>query len=141
MLLGNHCIKTWSTNQQVVALSSGEAEYYGMVKGSSNALGVRGIISGLGVQVSVRLHTDSSAAKGISNPRGLGKLRHIELSELWLQEQVARGRIKVFKIRGEDNFADSLTKHSNSDRIVQTLRGVNQKVVGGRHAIMPSVAQ
>ena len=84
ILLGCHCIKTWSANQQVVALSSGEAEYYGMVKGGSNALGIRGIVSDLGVQASVRLHTDSSAAKGISNRRGLGKVRHIELSELWL---------------------------------------------------------
>ena len=31
--LGSHVIKTWSATQGVVALSSGEAEYYGIVKG------------------------------------------------------------------------------------------------------------
>ena len=31
--LGKHTIRTWSLTQYVVALSSGEAEYCGMVKG------------------------------------------------------------------------------------------------------------
>ena len=38
--LGNHTIKTWSTNQAVIALSSGEAEYYALVKSASVAIGI-----------------------------------------------------------------------------------------------------
>ena len=140
-MLGTHCIKTWSTNQQVVATSSGEAEYYGMVKGASNGLGVQGMLLDAGVTLGITLRTDSSAAKGIASRRGLGKVRHIELAELWLQDQVARGKIKIEKIRGDDNFSDSLTKHSNPERISQTLRGVYQRLVRGRHAIMPTVAK
>ena len=34
-MLGSHMIKGWSTTQSVIALSSGEAEYYGLVRGSS----------------------------------------------------------------------------------------------------------
>ena len=45
------------------------------------------------------------------------------------------------KIRGEDNFSDSLTKHSSQDRIKQTMDGVSQKAVPGRHKIMPEVAK
>ena len=138
---GCHCIKTWSATQQVIALSSGEAEYYGMVKGAANAMGVSGMFQDMGVQHTIILYTDSSAAKGISSRRGLGKVRHIELNELWLQDQVARGRIAVRKIRGEDNFSDSLTKHSNSERIRQTMNGTLQKVARGRHEIMPEVAR
>ena len=87
------------------------------------------------------LYTDSSAAKGISSRGGLGKVRHIELSELWLPDQVARGKVDVRKVRGEDNFSDSLTKHSTPDRIRQTMDGSFQKIVPSRHAIMPEVAQ
>ena len=141
VMLGLHCLKTWSSNQPVVALSSGEAEFYGMVKGSSNALGIKGTLDDMGVGVSISVYTDSSAAKGIASRRGLGKVRHVELSELWLQDQVAKGRIRVHKVGGDENFADSFTKHSNSDRISQTLHGTNQKIVAGRHSIMPSVAQ
>ena len=32
-MLGKHCIKTWSASQGAVALSSAEAEFYGMIEG------------------------------------------------------------------------------------------------------------
>ena len=138
---GCHGIKTWSATQQVIALSSGEAEYYGMVKGAGNALGLAGVFRDMGIKQEIVLYTDSSAAKGISTRRGLGKLRHVELNELWLQDQVSRGRIAVRKIKGEDNFSDSLTKHSSPDRIRQTMMGTLQKIMPGRHPIMPEVAR
>ena len=138
-MLGEHCIKTWSSNQRVIALSSGEAEFYGIVKGATNALGVSGVLKDLGVNLSVAVSTDSSAAKGIANRRGLGKLRHIELSELWVQDLVATGRLVILKIDGSDNSSDSLTKHSTGDRIGQTLKFCNQMIASGRHNIMPMV--
>ena len=135
--LGEHCIKAWSSNQSVIALSSGEAEFYGIVKGATNALGFVGIMKDFNVDVSVSVSTDSSAAKGIANRRGLGKLRHIELSELWVQDLIAKGRITVYKINGNENSSDSLTKHSTGERIGQTLKFCNQVIEKGRHSIMP----
>ena len=41
IMLGQHMIKSWSSTQSVIALSSGEAEYYSMVKGGSIGLGVQ----------------------------------------------------------------------------------------------------
>ena len=38
-MFGSHLLKTWSSTQNVVALSSGEAEFYGLVKGASQGLG------------------------------------------------------------------------------------------------------
>ena len=70
---GQHGIKTWSSAQPVIALSSGEAEYYGMVKGTGNALGTSGVLQDLGIKLPITLYTDSSAAKGIASRRGLGK--------------------------------------------------------------------
>ena len=90
-MLGTHCINTWSVNQVYIALSSGEAEYYGAIRGASQSLGLRAMLADLGVQAGVQLMVDASAAIGIATRRGLGKIRHIELNELWLQEQVARG--------------------------------------------------
>ena len=84
-MIGKHSLKFWSVTQHVIALSSGEGEYYGMVKGASNAIGVSGMLR--------NMFTDSSAAKGISSRRGLGKVRRIEVNELWLQDQVARGKV------------------------------------------------
>ena len=33
VFIGEHWVKGWSHTQAVIALSSGEAEYYGLVKG------------------------------------------------------------------------------------------------------------
>ena len=87
-MIGEHCIKSWSVTQSVIAPSSGEAEYYSLVKGASVALGIVGMLCDFGCNLSVVLHTDSIAAKGIGSRRGLGKVRHIELSPLWLQDKL-----------------------------------------------------
>ena len=76
------CLKTWSSTQAVLALSSGEAEYYVALKGASLALGMRSIAGDLGITLDIRLHTDSAAAKGIMLRRGLGKMRHLEVGFL-----------------------------------------------------------
>ena len=41
LVLGSHLIKSWSSTQADVALSSGEAEYYGTVKAGGMGLGYR----------------------------------------------------------------------------------------------------
>ena len=138
---GGHAIKTWSANQQVIALSSGEAEYYGIVKGATIAKGLQSMLLDFGISARIVIHTDASAAKGIANRRGLGKVRHIELCQLWVQEEVAQGRISIRKIDGRDNYSDSLTKHSNAERIAQTMRETGQCVTAGRHALMPALAR
>ena len=53
---------------------------------------------------------DSSAAKSFVSRRGLGKMRHLEIRDLWLQKEVADGTLEVFKTPGDDNPADLMTK-------------------------------
>ena len=77
--LGEHVIKSWSLTQSIVTLSSGESEYYGLVRGSSVALGTRSLMGELGVDLKVTVHADASAAIGIAQRRGVGKVRHIEV--------------------------------------------------------------
>ena len=65
-MIGSHCIRTWSSTQASVTLSSGEAEYYGLVKAAGAGLGHQSLMDDLGVHLSVRVWTDSSAALGVS---------------------------------------------------------------------------
>ena len=110
---GAHLIKTWSTTQSVIALSSGEAEYYGLVEGASQGLGMRAMLTELGVESNVVVQTDASAAKGIALRRGMGTNRHIEFNQLWVQDKVAKGEVKIKKIATTENIADHLTKYLN----------------------------
>ena len=140
-MIGRHLIKTWSSTQQSISLSSGEAEYYGMVKGASVALGVRSMLADLGVDLEIRLRTDASAAKGIASRRGLGKIRHIEVNQLWLQGKVANGEVTIIKVAGEKNVADALTKAVDGNKVVEHVTKTGGRFEEGRHELAPEVAK
>ena len=63
------------------------------------------------------LCTDSSAAKSFSSRRGLGKMRHIDVKHLWLQDLVKKGEIRLAKVLGDQNPADLFTKYLDRARI------------------------
>ena len=100
IMLGNHCLRTWSSTQTVIALSSGEAELYGISKGASMGIGFTSIIKDMGFDLKINIHTDSSAAIGITKRSGLGKVRHIQVQELWIQAAAKSGKFTVSKIPG-----------------------------------------
>ena len=52
-------IKDLSNTQSVIALSPGEAEFYGLVRGTSIGIGIRGLVQDLGMRFRVRASTDS----------------------------------------------------------------------------------
>ena len=64
LLHGAHVVKAWSRTQASVALSSGEAELYALVKASVEMLGLRNLAKEMGLELKGTLYTDSSAAKG-----------------------------------------------------------------------------
>ena len=142
-MIGAHVIKSWSNTQAIIALSSGGAEFYGIVKGASIGIGLRNILNDLGiqdkVQLKIRLKTDSSAAKGIASRKGIGKVRHIEVNQLWVQDRVAKGEIELIKVPGAINVADALTKSVESDKLQSHMEQVNLSLKSGRHELMPEV--
>ena len=123
MMVGAHLLRSWSSTQPVIAMSSAEAEYYALVEGATRSLGLQSMMRELGLRRSVFLQTDSSAAKSFASQRGLGRMRHIEVKDLWLQEAICRSRLKVVKIRGDENPADIFTKYlSAADTELQCAR-------------------
>ena len=131
-MFGSHCIKTWSSSQGPDALSSAEAELYGMIEGVTRAKGLRSLAFELGfrdLSNVVKLGTDSSAAKSFVNRRGLGRMRHLEIRDLWLQREVSKGLLEVSKIPGEKNPADLMTKILSFGEAVDRLSWMNLHVV------------
>ena len=86
IMIGSNYIKSWSKNQSVIALSSAEAELYAIIKTSSETVGIISILKGWNVRHQADIMADASAALGIIGRTGLGKLRHIDTSYLWLQQ-------------------------------------------------------
>jgi hypothetical protein len=94
-MFGSHCLKTYSQTQETIAVSSGESEFYDIVKAATMGVGIKSMCTDLGVEVEVQLNTDSSSARGISSRRGAGTVRHVEVRELWVQERVCRGEWSI----------------------------------------------
>jgi hypothetical protein len=114
LMLGEHVIKCWSATQASLALSSGEAEYYGVVRGTGVGLGQQALGRDGGFCLPIRVWTDSSAAMGTAARQGLGKLRHLECHSLWVQQRLRRKEFELRKVLGTDNPADLFTKHMDS---------------------------
>ena len=87
LMRGSHFLKAWSKTQSLVALSSAESEFYATVKASTDALGVLAMMSDFKHDGRIRLHVDASAALGVIQRKGIGKIRHLATSALWLQSQ------------------------------------------------------
>ena len=137
IMFGGHCLKSWSLTQKVIASSSGEAQYYGLVKSGSQGLGIRGLLGDLGVERTVVLNIGASAAIGIASRRGLGKVRHNEVSQLWLQQRVANGNLSAQKVDGVSNLADALTKHLQKGPLASHMESVRLEIRDGRRPLMP----
>ena len=55
-------------------------------------------------KLTLKIGTDSSAAKGFATRRGLGRQRHVSTRFLWLQDKVSKGDLKVVKLARQTNW-------------------------------------
>jgi hypothetical protein len=131
MVLGKHLVKSWSTTQSTIALSSGEAEFYALVEGASRALGVEALMDDMGMVGKVRLWSDSSAGRSISLRKGAGKMRHLQVKYLWLQDATFEKRVTIEKVKGTEDPADVATKFLTAAEMQDVVKkyGVLMKVV------------
>ena len=132
LMLGRHPLRTWSSTQATVATSSAEAELYAMAEGASRGLGFQSTLQEITDDVSLRVlrvWTDSAAAKAFASTRGLGRMRHVQVKDLWIQSLVKTGRISLGKVRGDLNVADALTKYHDGARCKAILALSGLRVV------------
>ena len=140
MMRGSHCIKHWSTTQPTIALSSGEAELGGLCKGAANAIGLRSVARDLGISLRLRIRSDATAALGIARRLGIGKIRHLDTSLLWIQQKIKQKDLSVDKVLGADNPADCLTKHVDRATMLKHLAAMGLEYEDGRADSAPQLA-
>eukprot|EP00969_Alexandrium_andersonii_P083598 3687777-Alexandrium_andersonii.AAC.1 len=68
-------------------MSSGEAELAGIVNGAAEGLGLTAIAQDLGFSASLEVCAGSSAAIGICLRAGIGRVRHLAVGQLWVQDR------------------------------------------------------
>ena len=94
----------------MVALFTGEAEYYLVVSGVSNLLGEISTALDWEIKTINEINMDASAGISMGSHRGLGKAKHMDTQFYWVQERVAQNNFKIKKIGTNDILADVFTK-------------------------------
>ena len=107
-----HCLKVWTNKQQVVSLSSAESELW---------LGIQSVAKDLGISCGVTLHLHATATMCLVNRRGLGKAKHVDVQNLWIQEASKSGRFITKKVGTNVNPADLVTKPLPRPKIEQLM--------------------
>ena len=108
---GKHLLRHMSCLQTLVALSSGEGEYYALIRGACTGLGIQSHYQDWMIDVPIQVYNGSSAARSVARRRGIGgRLRYLQTRHSWLQSRVALGHLKLDVVAGEQNPADTLTK-------------------------------
>ena len=138
-MYGTRCIKHWSATQSTIALSGGEAELGGVCKGASNGLGLKSVSSDLGIGYELMVQTDATAAMGMARRGGIGKVRHLDVSQLWIQERLKNKSFGLRKVLGTDNPSDALTKYLSRPELVKHLTSMSMVYESGRAALAPSL--
>ena len=108
--VGLHVIKSWSKMQSVVALSSAEAELYASVRTASETIGIKNLAADLGMVTEISLHIDAKATLGMLHRKGVGRVKHVDTNQLWLQDAVKSGQVVPKKVGTRENVADLMTK-------------------------------
>ena len=136
-MFGKHCVHHWAKTQTTVSLSSGEAELHGICMGAQQGLGLQSICRDLGFAYKLRVHTDATAAIGIARRRGMGKIRHLDCTDLWIQEKVRSGAVELTKVLGTENPADAFTKHVERKTLDMMMGKIGLVKLEGRPKLAP----
>ena len=121
-MFGKHMIESSCARQATVALSSGEAEFYALTRGVAAGIMSQQIWEIINYKLPVVAKTDSTAGRGIAHRKGCGKVKHLSIRELWLQDFVQEGKVRVVKEPTKTNIADVGTKALPGSRISELVR-------------------
>ena len=88
-----------------------------MTAGVAEGKLVQSMLEELGEPVKLQILTDSIAAIGITKRLGPGRVRHLEVKDLWIQDELRKGKLTVRHLPGESNPADLLTKFVPKPRL------------------------
>ena len=81
------------------------------MKAAQESIGMGAMGRELCMELSIRLLVGASAALGVAQRQGIGKIRHLQTGALWIKEQELKKVLYMNKVNGTDNCSDILTKN------------------------------
>ncbi|KAL7128501.1 hypothetical protein ABFS83_13G000400 [Erythranthe nasuta] len=121
------CICWKSQLQNIVSISTTEAEYIAATEAVKESLWLKGLLSEIGfLKVKVVIFSDSqSGIQLCKNPVFHDRTKHIEIKYHFIRKVVEKGEINLEKIPSEFNPADMGTKCLPVEKLRSCLRTLN----------------
>ena len=88
----------------------------------------------------VEVFVDASAAVGVAQRKGFGRIRHMGTQALWIQDAVRQRKVSLTTIEGTVNPADTITKFLGSAELAAMMARLGLEALDGRAALAPQMA-
>ena len=82
--------------------------------------------------------SDAVAAIGIVRRQGLGRVRHLAVGDLWVQQRAKNGEVEYKKLEGKLNTSDILTKPVDRETIMRHMQSLGLHFRSGRNPCTPA---
>ena len=115
-------ITCWSRTQSTIAQSTCEAELVALSTGAVEGRYIQHVLQELSQTAALQLSSDSQSTLNHTLRRGVGRIKHLELRYLWLQDELRAGRLQLKHIGSVVNPADLLTKAMTKGRMEYLLK-------------------
>ena len=109
-MFGDHALKAYTQKQKIIARSGAEAELYSAALGPSESKGIVSLLRDLGYEMKPVLAIVAKATEHILRWQGTGKLKHIDVAYLWMQDEIRSKWLRVRRVKSEENVAYFETK-------------------------------
>ena len=75
-----------------------------VVRGATEALGIQAGLRDFNRKVIISIRSDATAAIGMVKRLGLGRVRHLSMADLWIQQRVRMGEMSMAKWPGSQKI-------------------------------------
>ena len=79
--------------------------------------------------------TDSDAGRAVCSRKGFGKLKHVNIRFLWIQDAVAKKKVTLKREPIISNVADLGTKHLTEERFEALRKMVDMEAISERNSV------
>ena len=84
------------------------------------------------------MKSDAVAAIDIVKRQGLGRVRHLAVADLWVQQRAKAGEVHYRKLAGKVNTSDMMTKPVEQEVIRRHMQSLGLIFKEGRHEATPA---
>ena len=95
------------------------------------------LLRDFGMNPTLEIQSDATAALGMCRRLGLGKVRHLVVADLWVQQRVRRRDLFLTKVPGVKNPSDAMTKPKARHEMDRFMSMINFRRSTGRSAAAP----